>query len=160
MSTITYDVLTVIERDRGKTFFKKIGVAFTAKDGDGYNISLDALPIGGQMLLRAPKAEPKDNGGAVSAPLTPVAARAAEGAAPAPGHKRFSVTVFEWLSYDIEIDAKNARAAERLADHIWNTEGTEPFRFRDSGVDGIHVEEEAVGRCVASIEDGKAVRHG
>lgn len=60
-ATIAYDVITVIERERGKTFFKKIGVAFAAKDGGGLNISLDALPIGDTLLLRAPKANGPDN---------------------------------------------------------------------------------------------------
>lgn len=66
MSTtnITFDVVTVIERDRGRTYFRKIGVAFAAKDGDGYNISLDALPLNGTLLLRAPKEGANDNGGA------------------------------------------------------------------------------------------------
>jgi hypothetical protein len=77
----------------------------------------------------------------MSAPLTPIAACVAEGAAPAPGHTRFDVTVFEWLSYRIQIDAENAEAAEGLAEEIWADEGTEPFSFTDAGMDGIHVEE-------------------
>lgn len=62
-TNITFDVVTVIERDRGRTYFRKIGVAFAAKDG-GYNISLDALPMNGTLLLRAPKDAQEDNGGA------------------------------------------------------------------------------------------------
>lgn len=63
-TNITFDVVTVIERDRGRTYFRKIGVAFAAKDGEGYNISLDALPMNGTLLLRAPKDAADENGGA------------------------------------------------------------------------------------------------
>ncbi|MGE0371639.1 MAG: hypothetical protein AB7G40_05525 [Hyphomonadaceae bacterium] len=63
-TTIAFDVVTVIERNEGKTYFRKIGVAFAAKEGDGYNISLDALPISGTLLLRTPKAKADQDGGA------------------------------------------------------------------------------------------------
>lgn len=38
----------------GKAFFTKIGAAFPAKNGDGWNLVLDALPIDGQVFLRTP----------------------------------------------------------------------------------------------------------
>lgn len=63
-TTIAFDVVTVIERNKGKTYFRKIGVAFAAKEGDGYNVSLDALPINGTLLLRKQKDSADENGGA------------------------------------------------------------------------------------------------
>ena len=50
-----YDCLTVREKD-GKSYFTRVGVAFPAKNGDGWNVYLDALPVNGQLLLRPPKA--------------------------------------------------------------------------------------------------------
>ncbi|GAB4072288.1 hypothetical protein KHC28_01380 [Ancylobacter sonchi] len=37
-----------------KVFWTKIGAAFPAKDGEGWNLVLDALPIDGRVFLRAP----------------------------------------------------------------------------------------------------------
>ena len=38
----------------GKAYFTKIGAAFPAKNGDGWNLVLDALPIDGRIFLRTP----------------------------------------------------------------------------------------------------------
>lgn len=48
------DVLVVKEREDGKTFFTKVGVAFPAKSGNGFSVYLDALPTDGKLLLREP----------------------------------------------------------------------------------------------------------
>lgn len=47
-----------------KTRWTKIGIAFTHKDGKGFNIFLDAVPITGRTVVLPiePKQE-KDNGG-------------------------------------------------------------------------------------------------
>lgn len=52
------DVLTGREKD-GKTYWTRIGVAFPARDGGGWNLMLDALPVSGQCILREPK--PREN---------------------------------------------------------------------------------------------------
>lgn len=52
------DVLTGREKD-GKTYWTRIGVAFPAREGDGWNLMLDALPVSGQCILREPK--PREN---------------------------------------------------------------------------------------------------
>ncbi len=47
-SHIAYQV-----RENGdKAFFNNIGAAFEHKDGKGYNISLDAMPVDGKVTLR------------------------------------------------------------------------------------------------------------
>lgn len=41
--------------EKGEAFWTRIGVAFAHADGKGYNLILDAIPIGGQIALRTPK---------------------------------------------------------------------------------------------------------
>jgi hypothetical protein len=56
------DVLVVTEYDKGgekKSRWTRIGAAFPAKDGPGYTILLDALPIGSKLILRPPSHESK-----------------------------------------------------------------------------------------------------
>lgn len=38
-----------------KAYFNRIGSAFPHKDGEGYNILLDALPVDGKVVLRTPQ---------------------------------------------------------------------------------------------------------
>lgn len=56
--------------------------------------------------------------------------------------KRFHVTVLEWLSHTAVIEAATPEEAEQKARDLWD-EGneTEDFQFRDSGLDGVDVEE-------------------
>lgn len=63
-TTIAFDVIAVADRNEGKTYFRKVGVAFAASAGDGYNVILDALPVSGTLLLRTPKENVDENGGA------------------------------------------------------------------------------------------------
>ncbi len=49
------DVLTVEEGKDGKSFWYRVGVAFEAKHGDGWDVKLAALPVNGKLFLRAPK---------------------------------------------------------------------------------------------------------
>ena len=52
------DALSVRESN-GKAYFTKVGVAFPAKNGDGYSVLLDAIPapVDGQfkIILKTPK---------------------------------------------------------------------------------------------------------
>jgi hypothetical protein len=44
-------VYTVVERGQGKSFWTRIGVGFTNKDGS-LNLRLDAVPINGTLQVR------------------------------------------------------------------------------------------------------------
>jgi hypothetical protein len=37
----------------------EIGAAWPNKDGDGFSLTLDALPVDGRIVLRKPKAKPE-----------------------------------------------------------------------------------------------------
>ncbi len=48
-----YSVFTVEDRGEGNDpFWLKIGAAFEHKDGKGYNLTLQALPTDGRLVLR------------------------------------------------------------------------------------------------------------
>ena len=47
------DVLTP-EESNGKTYWYRIGVAFPAKEGEGWTIKLAATPVNGKLVLRPP----------------------------------------------------------------------------------------------------------
>lgn len=50
------DVLTGrTDEKTNKTYWSRIGVAFPARSGDGWDVQLDALPVYGKMILRTPK---------------------------------------------------------------------------------------------------------
>lgn len=51
-SHIAYQVR---EGKDGDAFFNRVGAAFPHKDGEGYNIELDAVPVDGRVTLRTPK---------------------------------------------------------------------------------------------------------
>lgn len=60
-----YIAYHVREGERGKSYWTRLGAAFAHKDGEGINIQLDVLPVGGfdgRLVLRAPRddAEKKD----------------------------------------------------------------------------------------------------
>jgi hypothetical protein len=44
-------VFTVVERGQGKSFWIRIGVGFTNRDGS-LNLKLDALPVSGTLQVR------------------------------------------------------------------------------------------------------------
>ena len=50
---------TVIKREGQDDFWLPLGAAFPHKDGDGFNLVLQALPIDGKIVLRVPKDEEK-----------------------------------------------------------------------------------------------------
>lgn len=43
--TTRYDVTTPRKRKDGNTFWMRIGSAWPAKEGEGFNVELDALPL-------------------------------------------------------------------------------------------------------------------
>jgi len=49
---VAYQVREVKE---GKDFWTRIGSAFAHKDGNGFTIQLDALPVDGRVTLRRPE---------------------------------------------------------------------------------------------------------
>ena len=53
-------VFAITERD-GKTFWTRIGAAFTNKDGS-INLNLDALPVSGRLQVREDE-ESRERGG-------------------------------------------------------------------------------------------------
>lgn len=57
-----YDIVTPRPGKDGKTFWLRIGSMFQSKDGNGYAIKLDALPLPnekGEIWLKA--SEPRQN---------------------------------------------------------------------------------------------------
>ncbi len=50
----------VREGQEGKSYFNKVGAAFPHKDGQGFNIVLDAVPVDGKVTLRTPQERVQD----------------------------------------------------------------------------------------------------
>ncbi len=50
-----FQAYTVIKREGQDDYWLNIGAAFAHQDGDGFNVMLQALPIGGKIVLRPPK---------------------------------------------------------------------------------------------------------
>ena len=48
-SHIAYQVR---DREGGKGFFTRIGVAWPHKDGNGFNIQIESVPLDGRITLR------------------------------------------------------------------------------------------------------------
>lgn len=56
-----FRAFTVIKRGEGQDdFWLPIGAAFPHRNGDGYDIVLQALPLDGRVVLRPPKTEDDD----------------------------------------------------------------------------------------------------
>jgi len=59
-----YIAYHVREGEKGKRYWTRLGAAFAHKDGEGINIQLDVLPVGGfdgRLVLRVPReADSKD----------------------------------------------------------------------------------------------------
>lgn len=45
---------SVREASDGRQFFNRVGAAFPHRDGQGFNLDLEAFPVGGRVVLRAP----------------------------------------------------------------------------------------------------------
>jgi len=39
-------------REDGKAYWSKVGIAWAHRDGEGYSIHMDALPVDGKLVLR------------------------------------------------------------------------------------------------------------
>lgn len=62
-----YDIVTGRKDKDGKTFWTRIGVMFPAKEGDGFSIKMEALPLPnekGEVWLSAFVPKPRDGGNA------------------------------------------------------------------------------------------------
>lgn len=44
----------VRENGEGKSYFNRVGSAFAHKDGKGFNLQLDSVPVDGRVTLRSP----------------------------------------------------------------------------------------------------------
>jgi len=75
MEQVKFKVCYVITERGEKTFWNRIGVAFTNKDGS-INVKLDALPTSGTLQIRdyEPREEFESNGGSRPRALRAVAA--------------------------------------------------------------------------------------
>ena len=49
------EAFSVKDGPEDKSFFNRIGTAFPHKDGEGYTISLNALPVNDKIVLLTPK---------------------------------------------------------------------------------------------------------
>ena len=45
------------DQDGGKSTWTRIGAVWPHKNGDGYNLQLDCMPLDGCVVLRKPKAK-------------------------------------------------------------------------------------------------------
>lgn len=46
---------SVRETREGESYFNRVGAAFPHKDGQGFNINLEAFPTNGKVVLRTPQ---------------------------------------------------------------------------------------------------------
>ncbi len=49
---IAYQVNEVGEKEDKKSFWNRIGVAFSHADGKGFSLKLNAIPLDGRLVLR------------------------------------------------------------------------------------------------------------
>jgi hypothetical protein len=64
--TDRYDILSGRPGKDGKTFLVRLGSMFPAREGDGFAIKLDALPLpnkDGDIWIKAAPAKPRDDTG-------------------------------------------------------------------------------------------------
>jgi len=65
----TYFAYSVTEREgnegeEGRDFWTKIGAAWPHKDGKGFTVSLEAIPVNARLLLREPEERDEKQTGA------------------------------------------------------------------------------------------------
>jgi hypothetical protein len=63
-------VYTVVERTPGKSFWVRVGVGFTNRDGS-LNLRLDEIPVNGLLQVREWEREPERRPEGVDAPSAP-----------------------------------------------------------------------------------------
>ena len=61
---IAYTTRPVGDGERPKTFWTRIGSVWSHQDGEGFTIRLDALPVNGEIVIRAKKVDEEQEGGA------------------------------------------------------------------------------------------------
>lgn len=52
----------VVDGEGEKAHWTKIGAAWSHTDGDGFNITLTALPLTGRLIIRKPRTETSGDG--------------------------------------------------------------------------------------------------
>lgn len=63
----THSAYQVRDSGNGKSFWTRIGVAWTHKDGNGFNIQLECVPLDGRITLRvASEKKPRASAGVSS----------------------------------------------------------------------------------------------
>jgi hypothetical protein len=50
----------VVEGEGDKTHWTKIGACWSHSDGEGFNVTLSAMPLSGRLTIRKPKTERDD----------------------------------------------------------------------------------------------------
>jgi hypothetical protein len=45
---------SVRENQEGKSYFNRVGAVFPHKDGQGFNVDLESVPLSGKIVLRSP----------------------------------------------------------------------------------------------------------
>jgi hypothetical protein len=45
---------------KGKSFWTRIGAAWPHEDGEGFNVTIEMMPLDGKIVLRKPKADEKE----------------------------------------------------------------------------------------------------
>jgi len=58
----THRAYSVIKREGQDDFWLNLGLVFPHKDGGGFNIMLQALPLDGKIVCREVSDDPADNG--------------------------------------------------------------------------------------------------
>jgi hypothetical protein len=53
----THRVFAIVKREGQEDFWLPVGAAFAHKDGRGFNVILQALPLEGKVVLREPQAD-------------------------------------------------------------------------------------------------------
>ena len=54
----------VVEGEGESAYWTKIGSAWAHEDGNGFNVSLVALPLTGRIVIRKPKSQAQEEAGA------------------------------------------------------------------------------------------------
>lgn len=78
----------VNEGQEGKSYFNKVGAAFEHKDGQGYNILLDSVPVDGRVTLRTPQERLQEMRAEPQEPARRVEAARAQSQEPQPASQR------------------------------------------------------------------------
>jgi hypothetical protein len=53
----THEVFQVMEISEGKSYWNRIGAAWLHEDGEGLNVTLNAIPLDGRIIIRTPKSD-------------------------------------------------------------------------------------------------------